>query len=313
MNSIAILEGNINFLNVFLSNISTQTMLDENLKLFVIVESRIDEGNFKFNQFKDALSDVKFDCEIISSNEINDVVKSTLISNQFVDDYTMSMNILVPWYLIAYKGADKVLMLDDDVVLLPGFEKVFNFTNNAFYTHRLCAGQTNFEDESERRKKVYHEWFRLFDVEFSQEWWENVYLKQYINTGQWLISKDKFDINRFEFFIKKFFNSSVIYEEDWKVGKTHISGYIDEIFVTLFFLNSEKDSLNDITTLYFGMKNISKPSKNKVIIHYPASSHKYEVINWMIDNNIILGNKLEIVPLEKTKTGLKEIKVTSLW
>ena len=196
-NCIAVLDNNLKFLKILLDNLSSCDMT--NITICIVNEVRI--GN-KLNDIEKLISQYHYNIKLISSEDIICQFKKDVIENSFVDEYTMSMNILMLWYLMKYYNFDKILFIDDDVVLLNGFEEVFTHSNHLFYNHRLCAGNTDFNTESNHRKEVLLEWFNIFDITFSEYFWTNIYLKKYINTGQFVVDKTYFDVVKYEHKLK---------------------------------------------------------------------------------------------------------------
>ena len=302
--AIAVLENNLGFLQILLDNLQEHEMKD--ITLILVNETRVTDLSIKINSI---VSNYNFNYIILTSDEINEKFKLDVIDNNFVNTYTMSMNILMLWYIHKYLDFDKVLFIDDDVVLLPNFSSLFDLNTHGFYYHRLCAGNTDFYTHPARVQDIFLEWFKIFDINFSEDFWK-FYLTKYINTGQFLILKNDFNIKEYELKLKLFFNSEII-ENDWNHGKVHTSGFLDEKFISLFFIKKDFIKINKYVKLYLGIKNISLPTTQS-ILHIAASSHKYEVYNYLINHNIISGSNFPDVECIKTKLGFTEIGKTKI-
>ena len=235
--------------------------------------------------------------KVFTSREICDEFKKKVIDNEFVEEYTMSMNILSLWFIKRHNRAiKKVLLLDDDVILRPGIAKLFETDHHLFKSNRLSAGIAEFENQSRNAKNIFYEWFRIFNAKFSQEWWKEKYLKRYANSGQRLIVLDKLDLNKYEEKLKEFFESE-IFLDTWRKRNSHVSWYFDERFETFFFFDDLNNDLKDYTYLVLSKREkLTSASVRKMlrssIIHNATNSHKRSVYNFMIENGVIEGEML---------------------
>ena len=148
------------------------------VQLIVVNETRIGD---KTKEIKRILKKENIKSyRLITSDEVNKKLKKEVIDNGFVNDYTMSMNILSLWYIKKYmKDIQKVLLLDDDVILRKGISDLFISDIHLFKSNRLSAGLVDFEKQSQNAKNIYNEWIRIFNIDFSEDWWKNKYLKKY--------------------------------------------------------------------------------------------------------------------------------------
>lgn len=224
--------------------------------------------------------------KVFGSDLILEKFKSEVINVPFVDSYTMGMNILQIWFVFKYlKGVDKVLTLDDDVILGCG-EKLaglFEEEHCHFQHCRLSAGLVDYDKNSENAKKVYESWWKCYDITWSEEFWKE-YLFKYANSGQIFIVKDEFDLERYEEQLKKFFQDET-FEHFWNERRTHCSWYFDERFLTLFFfdkLNNELQRKKYSKLLLnkedkFTETSLAKTVRSTAIVHVACNSHKKKV------------------------------------
>lgn len=291
-NAILVLANNMEYFNLMVKNIPDSI---KDFDFIVVNETRIGD---KTDRIKKILEESKISrFRVFTSDEINDKFKEEVIDNDFVDDYSMSMNILSLWFVYKYNSKiGKILLLDDDVILRDGFEKIFESDHHLFKSNRLSAGAAEFYGQSQNAIDVYKEWFRIFQIKFSDNWWKNEYLKKYANSGQRLIVRSMFDLDQYEKKLKEFFKSDLFYRF-WIDRRNHVSWYFDERFETFFFFDSLNNELKDTTYLV-----LSKPEKlndgsfrkmmRSSIIHNATNSHKKKVYNLMIERGIIQGDLL---------------------
>lgn len=292
-NAILVLANNMSYFKLMVDNLPTEA---KDFDFIVVNETRIGDKTHEIGEILDARGILNF--RVFTSEEINERFKKEVIDNDFVDDYSMSMNILSLWFVFKYnKKIEKILLLDDDVILREGVKKLFETDHHLFKSNRLSAGPADYYGgNSTNSLIVYEEWFRIFGVEFTEDWWTNVYLKKYANSGQRLIVRDKFDFDRYEQKLKEFFESE-IFHQFWLDRRTHTSWYFDERFETFFFLDDLNDELKDSTYLI-----LTKPEKmnegsikkmlRSAIIHNATNSHKARVYNLMIERGVIRGDQL---------------------
>ena len=290
--AVLVLANNMNFFKLMVDNLPDSI---DDFTFIVVNETRIGD---KTSEIRSILENSKCkDYKVFTSDLINQKFKAEVIDNEFVEEYGMSMNILSLWFVFKYnKNIKKILLLDDDVILREGFEDLFKTNHHLFKYNRLSAGPSEFSNQSSNAIAVYEEWFKIFDIEFSDDWWSNVYIKRYANSGQRLIVRKSFDLERYERQLKKFFESEV-FLEFWRNRRTHCSWFFDERFETFFFLNELNDDLNKSTYLILTRPEkmndgCIKKMKKSSIIHNATNSHKNKVYNLMIEKGVIVGDKL---------------------
>lgn len=252
MNAIAVLANNMNFVGYMLANMPKSL---ENICWFFVNETRI--GN-KIEELTKIVKASKIkQYEIIDSMKIVTECKKQIVNNDFVDSYTMGMNILMVWWIFKYKSKiDKILLVDDDVLFFDGVESFFEYEQHAFVQYRMSAGPRIFNEQSKNGKRTMHEWFKVFEIDnVNQDWWENVYLKKNLSSGNRMIVKKYFDMIRYEYFLKRFFMSKRL-KACWDNRRVPTSGFLDERFETLFYLNESNNFLNNDSHIL-----ISKPEK----------------------------------------------------
>lgn len=290
MNAIAVLANNTKFVGYMLANMPKSL---ENVYWFIVNETRI--GDKRDELAKIAENSRLKQYEIVDSKQIVTECKEHIINNDFVDAYTMGMNILMIWWIFKYRPEiDKVLLVDDDVLFFNGIEDFFNYEQHAFRQYRMSAGLTNFNEQSKNVKKTLHEWFKVFEIDnVTQDWWKNTYLKNNLSSGNRMIVKNCFDIKRYERYLKRFFESKWL-KTCWDNRRTPTSGYMDERFETLFYIDESNRLLNYESCIF-----ISKPEKvsdnewkklcsgRYKLVHVANKSYKQKTYELLVERGLI--------------------------
>lgn len=282
--AIQMLVNNVTYFKYFLDNLPDEI---SDYNFVFMTESRICDI---VDEMRKLLSESKIQkYKIITSNEVNQKFKECIVDNKFVDEYSMSMNILSIWYIFKYnRKINKVLLLDDDVILNKGIARIFDNNHNCFKYYRMSAGSSNFYDQSKNQIEIFNEWFKIFDLKYSDELWDK-YLKGNLSSGQRLIVRDTFDITKYEKYLKRFFESSLLFDV-WQKRRVPTSGYFDERFETFYYFDELNDDLHYDVFLI-----ISKPEKVKsykatqkyAIVHNATKSHKIKTYEKMVAEGII--------------------------
>lgn len=290
--AIVVLANNMKFFKLMAQNFPSDI---NDYLLIVVNEQRIGD---KTEQIEEILQEsICNNYKIFGSELILKKFKEEVIDNAFVDSYTMSMNILSLWFVYRFnKRIEKVLLLDDDVILRDGLADLFRNNKNVFKYNRLSAGMSDFFAQSLNAQEILFEWFKIFDIDFTLEWWQGVYLKKYANSGQRLIVKTMFDLQEYEKKLKQFFESE-IFEFAWNERRRHTSWYFDERFETFFFMETLNDDMKKYAVLVLSRpeklkENYYRRLKETTIIHNATNSHKKDLYNEMIERGIIRGDKI---------------------
>lgn len=284
MNAICCLANNLSFLESLLKNIPDEL---KDVYFIIVNETRIGNKIEEINKLmlKSKIKNFK----VFDSCIINKKVKDNIIDNKFVDDYTMSMNILMMWFVFKYsKKIDKCLFIDDDIILQKGIEKVFDSNESLFC--KGAFGTSDIEKLNEKRKTFYKEMFDIFNFEFDSKKYTD-YNKNKINSGQILIVRKDFNESKYDENIKKFFHSDIVYEV-WKKRRTKTSYNIDEVFLTLFFYKNLNNKLKEHTFIIYSAidkikENDIKNIKKSKIIHIANNSHKVPTYELLKEREII--------------------------
>ena len=287
-NVISILANNLDYFKLLCNNFPEDI---NDYAVIAFTETRIGD---KTKELKQILSESKAKYfKVIPSNKVIDKFKANVIDNDFVDDYTMGMNILMLWYLLKYSKFEKILLLDDDIILGNGLKKLFNTKHSLFMPFRLSAGPSDINKNSENGKEIFKEWFSIFGKEFNQENYKNLYINKYMNSGQRLIVKNDINLEYYQSMLYKFFNSKVFYKF-WKNRKSHVSFFFDERFEVFAFNELYNNGMKPFSFLLVSKfekitQNDLKHISNATIFHNITRSHKDKVYKLLIENGVING------------------------
>lgn len=292
-NAVLVLANNMKFFKLMVDNLPDSI---NECTLIVINEQRIGD---KTGEIQKILENSKVEnYKIFGSDLINRKFKELVHDNEFVEDYKMSMNILGSWFVFKFnKNIDKILLLDDDVILREGFERVFNSNHCMFKYNRLSAGMADFHRQSDNAISIFDEWFRIFDIKFTDKWWSEKYLKRYANSGQRLFVRNQFDIKQYEQKLTEFFESEIFFDA-WRGRRSHVSWYFDERFETFYFFDILNDEMKDYAYLVLtspekmDRKAFISKVKRSSIIHNATNSHKDKIYNILIEEGCLVGDKL---------------------
>lgn len=287
-NAISILANNLNYFRLMCNNFPDDI---SDYAVVVFTETRIGD---KTEELKKILRESKADkFKVIPSDMVIDKFKADIIDNAFVDEYTMGMNILMLWYLLRYSKFEKILLLDDDVIIGNGLGELFATKHSLFMPFRLSAGPSDMDKLSQNGKKLFQEWFDIFGEEFNQENYKSLYIDRYMNSGQRLIVRDDISLEYYQTMLHRFFDSK-IFHEFWDNRRSHVSFFFDERFEVFTFNKLYNNGMKPFSFLLVSkfekitendLKRISKAT----IFHNITRSHKDRVYRLLVEKGIING------------------------
>lgn len=288
MNDVAILSaGGVSYnLEVLLRNIP-----DYKVRYTILVDSRLCKDTTPVIDLCKQNGLVDF--EVLDSTDMFDKFKQDikLSTFDFFDSYTMSLNIIAQWYLLKYKNYDKVLFLDDDVILNNGIEEIFNQDHSMFYKFRLSAGPATYEACSKKCLTVNTAFADIFDYTFNKDTYKEVVLDTHINGGQRLYCKSDVDIEKYEYYLKRFFENAALYDI-WENRRHHCSWYLDERFEGYFAWKTGIFNNDMAKYAYVEVVNIYNPN-NGVLANMP----KYKRIQKAVWHNATCGKKKDWISI----------------
>ena len=285
-NAISILCNNVDFLNIIIKNLP-KTFFNTT-QLIVFTETRIGDKTVKLKKICDKVNGI-----LITDKDVNKEFNK-IVNNEFVNNWSFSLNILMHWYIFKFFDFDNVLFCDDDVIIKP---EIVNLFNNKTY---ICAFTLNtirdFKDDS--NDTLLYKIADCFNYEIEVDKW-----KKYYALGAFIIyNKNDFNVKRYEKGLKKFF-SSEYFIEIWKSCRSYRSKNLDERFMTMFILKSKIEN-NDLTKYISHInskfekitdKFLEKQFKDtKYIIHIGNNKGKLMTYNKCIDLGLFKGKKFKI-------------------
>lgn len=275
---ICILANNMSYLSMLMSNLP-DNLLDANYIIFT--DTRVHDNR---DIIRDIMKGRRF--IMVDDTLVNKRFSSSVIDNEFVYDYSMSMNILMQWYVFKFiDDAEEVLFLDDDVLLTSNLKSLLDSaTHSMFASDYLRAVSDN--RTTGKAREVFMAILDTCDLVHDKiEWY-----KKSFNGGQFIIMKKEFNIDAYEKCLKKFFSCELIYTT-WKNRRVHTTAYLDERFISAFMiaegisnldmqldvkiLNQACSSYKDITLI--------NAYKKKSILHVCNGQHKVNTFNRIID------------------------------
>lgn len=278
-NAICLLVNNLDYIQAFIRNLPTNI---DKYDLVLINETRI--GN-KIKSISKITEDVN-NVIILDSQDIVKDFKENVLDNIFVDVYTMGMNILAQWYLFKNYQYNKVLFLDDDVLINEKIDDLFNNDKCMFYKFALSCGGKTYYDNNTKYRVLIKTFGDIYNLDINENTYREIWKANHLANGQRLYYKPDFDIDKYTNDLSKFFSSEIL-KSFWTSRTMHTSYHLDEWFESLFAYTAGiiNDDLKKYT--YIEMSDnkkvdISKYNKiNKCAIwHNATASHKTD---WLVE------------------------------
>ena len=263
----------------------------KDFKFFVFNDTRI--GN-KTSEIHEIMKD--FNYEVITDKDTNELLP---VKTNFVLDYSMSLKMLMPWYLFSTKEVDKVLFSDEDVLYTDKLFNVLNDINVCSFT-RLGLQAASDKVLKPNLSKNYISLIKIcecFEYKYDAEEW----YKKRISSGQHILMKNQFNLKEYEKGLINFFKNEQLLLI-WKNRRTHTSYFIDERVLTAFIIKTNIRNAELEKHTYFCVTKESKLADNviinnyrkKAIFHICNTSHKKKTYARMIKLGLIKGELPEI-------------------
>lgn len=240
-----------------------QEVVDD--KLIIVIEDRIGTDEKRIKDIL-SLSGLDLDYKILKASKISQKFKEDVTDTKFVDEYTMSMNILGLWYIFKYyKKANSILAIDEDEIMFDGINSIFD-GEDKHLVDTLRRAQGNVK-ESKKHFEMNKEIASYFNLEYTQEI-RDKYFRWYGNGGCNLWYKNNFDLKLYEEALKLFFESKLM-REIWlksrRQNRRYTAYQYDERFLTLYTikLNQQNDYMKPFARLI-----LSKKCTEKELIGY---------------------------------------------
>ena len=283
--NICILANNVEYLDVLLRNFPGIEKAN-----FIVVN----EVRYKpcYNELKEVLDKYGVQYDLIRSSTVCKFVydrirfsglQLTEQGMQFFKSYRMGMKVLLPYYVLM-RCQGKVWLCDDDCIFLQGWETLFECDvpnlHKAPFVNYFRPGQ-DYTD------------FFLKLAECDDETWK----RNYVLNGHFMMSRKWYELDDMLDMIVEFFNSEVcqLWWEKYLSGKNTGRGWFLDMnwfnALHIRLLKKKELSLGRICELaWIGKgekKQIRKPGKKKVFIHY-AIREKQAFLDLAIKEKIII-------------------------
>lgn len=277
--ALAILANNLVYFEAMMRNMPKQ---NKNIDILVVNEIGIGD---KREQLKQIADECGVEVQMFSSRIVTKACAADLTLSEdgkkFIVSYAMGMNILFQYYAMEHLGYDKVLFLDDDVLinkdLMPIFEKHDFAFFKALIGYRI--GKTAYD---KRLVELYGDCAAIWD-------------KNHINSGQRLYSKRI--VPKYRRMLEVFFNDEHFYAA-WflnSIGEKYYkqkSFFLDENFENCLAKKTKvlNNDMKEYTRLVF---NLSLPKnlnllRDREILHYACSKNaKIKFIEIMREAGVI--------------------------
>lgn len=168
-----------------------------------------------------------------------DVIKefSKLHTSEFLNDYTMGMNILLQWYVFKFMDYDRVLFTEEDVILNEKVNSIFNEDKCLFYCWAISASTKPYNELKSKDFNYVNALDKLFNINFTADNYLEIWKNAHLASGQRYYVRDKFDLQLYEQKLIAFYSNET-FHNCWLNRRNHRSYYIDERFEGFFAYSS---------------------------------------------------------------------------
>lgn len=253
MNIICVVTNDIYRFKILIDNLPSNI---KDYKLIFVTDPRL--GN-SIGIFEQLYSDAEF----ISSYEVLNSYHNDLHTiNNNIDKYPLGYKIIIPWYLSKLYKFDKLLMLDDDIIITEKIKEIFDHINNP----SVCA--TYFMHKNVSFPKLDS---NLISHALMTNGLDENELILYINGGHIMFTKD-IDYEDYILKIKTYIESPIVTDLISK-QKYWWSYYIDEVFFSALFkkYSEQFDGVYDLykyVTIHAAINSIENSLKKSAILHF---------------------------------------------
>ena len=285
-NAICLLVNNLDFIQTFIKNLPKNI---DKYDLILINETRIGNKIKSISKITENLDNVI----ILDSQEIANEFKEKVVNTKFVDEYTMGMNILAQWYIFIKYDYEKVLFLDDDVLINEKIDEIFENDKCMFYKFGLSCGGQAYDDNNVKYKALIKAFGDMYGLDINRTTYKDLWKNNHLANGQRLYYRKDFDIEKYTDDLAKFYSNEIL-RTFWLNRTMHTSYHLDEWFETLFAYTAGiiNDELKKYTYIEMSdNKRIDFNKYNKInkcpIWHNATASHKTDWIIELKKHNLI--------------------------
>ena len=237
--------------------------------LFVINDTRLGD---KINELKKIYSNATF-------IKGSDIIES-FPRHDNIDKYGLSVKLLIPAYMFKKYSYDRILLLDDDVLITDKISEFFNIYNKG-----ACPGGLLIMYEMKGKSmsgKLINLTQDIFGINFV------VGKTGRVNGGVLLFEKD----NEYEKYVLEYMRSDTFTMFLQKFSSWR-SCYADEIFFTGYVVKNNYPKLNSHAKLIaikyekFNYEIVKRCLKTKALVHIVTSHRKMDIFHGLIERGII--------------------------
>ena len=283
MNYIAIL---VNDLEVFEYVVKNITLDKSKYKFILFTDTRIGD---KTRTIKKLAESNNLNFRLFTDAEVNNKLVK-IVNTTFVFEYSMSLNILMLWFCMKYcRNINKLLILDDDVLINGDISMLFD--DQPKFMSDSLAGLSLFHGIKVGNKKsidLYNELNRIFDMNVDPL----LLYKNYMNGGVKYYVRRYINIGLYELYLKRFFESSVIYEM-WKNRRSYKTKFLDERFEQMLAIkfkmyNHDMDKYSMLVNQKFEKIDFRKfETTKKKLIHICNNQWKKQTFKKLVEMGVI--------------------------
>lgn len=283
MNYIAILVNDLEVFKYVVKNI----MLDKSKYKFILFnDTRIGD---KTKSIKKLAKENSLNFRLFTDVDVNDKLIQ-IVNTQFVFDYSMSLNILMLWFCMKYcKNINNLLILDDDVIVHKDISELFD-DKPKFMNDRL-AGLNAYlciKNNDEKSIKLYNEFNKIFDMDVDAHF----LYKSYMNGGVKYYVRKYINMDLYESYLKRFFESKLIHEI-WLNRRSYKSKFLDERFEQMLAIkfnmqNHDMDKYAILVIQKFGKINFKRfETTKKKMLHICNNQWKVATFEKLVELGVI--------------------------
>lgn len=220
--AISILCNNVQFLDTIIKNIQT---LHNDVDFYIFTDTRIGDKTEQLKPLCDLIH-----AKLITDKQVNKKLKKEVVDTPFVDSFSMSLNILMHWYMFKYFKHETVLFCDDDVIIKPEILSLLEQNKTCIFAFPL----NTIRDSADNPKRINTDMAACFNYKIDYTLW-----KKYYTVGAYIIyTRKDFNIDLYEKGLHNFF-SSTYFDKIWSQRRSFRVKNLDERFMTMFILKSK--------------------------------------------------------------------------
>lgn len=263
MNILCIVTNNKLRLKTLIKNLPT----NRNYEIIFVTDPRISAMNTTIKSLYPKAN-------IVTSTTVLHEFYSKNSCSENVEAYALGYKMVLPWYMFNNYKVDKLLLVDDDILVTEKLNNMFNEINNPAAVNNGTLKINNYNTTSDEIKSLS---FNVNNIDCNEH-------IPYVNGGSLLFTKD-LNYNDYIAKVIEFFNSDTVTKALAK-QKTWLDFYMDEVFFSCLFYKYSKSFnntyiLNKFVNCRFivyvdgSLKNIYDNINNYAITHFAGMNDNF--------------------------------------